>query len=188
MKAVRITQFSPPDKTSPYTKYRKYSVYLGNGRTHYFENRKDALSFLVDTSRFLTERLHEANHLYKDLHSKYRELWFYLKPLEDQRSRLQLEAIDAALSLAVERCAYENGNHFAFTHLLMIAERLGQLADHLRAVCQAHNLHATTYEMRTAFLRSKGLTEAMSNYDLPQKALKEKGAHRAGRLQRLKVV
>lgn len=53
----------------------KYVVTLGNGAVFEFTNLKKAKAFNVKVSRFLTDKVHVLNELYKDIFSVSRQQW-----------------------------------------------------------------------------------------------------------------
>lgn len=78
-----------PDKSSIFTRKRKYSLFLDWSKIHYFESEKAARAYLNSLNRTLTGFLFEINDLYILVFTEYRRLWFSSEMGADDRAILE---------------------------------------------------------------------------------------------------
>lgn len=76
---IKLQHFTPPDKFSPYTRHKVYRVQLYFSHMRSFTNKKQALNYLADASRFMNERFSEINYLCADIYVEYRNCWPYIQ-------------------------------------------------------------------------------------------------------------
>jgi len=67
----KITLFIPDLKDG------QYVIVLGNGYKFEFAQKKKADKFIVDTSKFLTDKMYLLNELHGELYTTYRRFWGY---------------------------------------------------------------------------------------------------------------
>jgi hypothetical protein len=70
MKVIALSVPKKQDET--------FHVYLGNGSHHVFKSERDVKAFIARTNKFLTQELFEANLLYTEIFSIYRQYWLLL--------------------------------------------------------------------------------------------------------------
>ena len=127
--------------SSVYTKDKFYNIVLGNGASIRFKDKKKIVFWLTHVNNNLTEALQELIIIYTDLFREYWQLWYYLDsyaetPEASERNK-KIEAfciksfnyIPTLLNLAVNRSAYQNGNHFTFRHLYNAIDELQYITD-----------------------------------------------------------
>ena len=118
MKKIKIIQFTEPNFTSILIKQRAYHVFLWNGKTTYFQNKKDCLKYLADANEFLNEKLFEVNLMLNNCYQQYRNLWFYMSVNDCRKINSIFTSVDEMLQFAVNRAHYINGNSYAGTYLI----------------------------------------------------------------------
>lgn len=78
MKKVKFRIIQSPDKTSILTKDKQYSIWLRSGLTVYFSSYKAAVSFMVKTTDFFSQKLADYNLVFLELFLIYRQLWLVI--------------------------------------------------------------------------------------------------------------
>lgn len=140
MKRIRIDKITEPHPEPFYTRDSYFWVHLGNGTKHKFTSKRNALAFLATVNRFLNSKLHEANYLYCEAFTQYRENWFYFwhnKKNYDNSLNFQMRDIERkliycmeAFELLVTRSHLTNGNYFVWVHF-------NNIFDNMDIVCNA---------------------------------------------------
>jgi len=67
----KITLFIPESKDG------QILIILGNGYKFEFINQRKAEKFMVDTNKFLTDKMYLVNELHSELYTTYRRFWGY---------------------------------------------------------------------------------------------------------------
>lgn len=128
MKKVRLVNYATPDKSSILTKQRRYSIFLGNGKTLYFSTRKDLTYAMAEINRQLNVIVFELNEMWISAFIEYRRLWFYLPAQtvtsDDMKIMVLNGTIEKRFTLLATRSSWINGNSFSFKYLYEIIECL----------------------------------------------------------------
>lgn len=149
MKKISINSLTRSTKSSIYTKEKKHSVALGNGKVFHINNIINAKQFLAETNRFLNLKLHEINDLYIDLNTHANSMWFSMDDRQDRAFLSDIEVFMNSRRLAVERGHFANGNHFIFRHLENCLNSLIRIAIALNKVLKKTGRASETYRIRS---------------------------------------
>lgn len=149
MKKISLKNIDPADKSSVYIKRKLYSIYLSEGRTFEFANKKDAVSFLADINRHLNMCLYELNMIYSQLYVEYRENWYYFLSdyrnantgliRMDQNLRKCFDSAQTCMDRIVFNTRGINGHSFVYSFFKSLCDALTQAATYLR---QLHRLRS----------------------------------------------
>ena len=170
MKKVKLSRYKIPEKSSIITANRKYQVYLGNGLNVLFTNEKEVKKFLLETNRFLTDKLFEINDYRSKLLQLYCLLWFYMvqyKNFKFDSSRLinEFTHLDRIMSLAANRGSYINGNYMVFKHLNSCLDILTYIAEQIDHV----------YKSKRNFLDSTHIAILIHRIEVTREDIKSYG-------------
>lgn len=107
-----------------------YRVFLGNGVTRKFRNRKDAERFLARTNVFLTDHVMQINHMLTQLYTSYRQAWPYFHARTTEKTNQYCEiGIKVSRNLAdVEQYLENCTNRYASPNVLFDVWRKLELA------------------------------------------------------------
>lgn len=131
MKQIRINTLLNADKSSLLTRERRYRIFLGNGITVYFTNKKHAAAYIAETNRFLTRLASELNYLYIKIWSSYRHNYFTIFHVfnKDFKIKSSIESIEKSFNMIATRSSWTNGNYFTFKWFTGIIEELQEMND-----------------------------------------------------------
>lgn len=167
MRKIRISTCSYDAKLNVYT------VYTGNSCLFRFKNKKAAQKFLVDTSEFLTEQLHEVRMIYADILRADAQLWIYIDTkqlgsfdlVQGAKKRQELmEATQKQCNLATERSHWDNGNTFAFHQIRKAAENLYKCAQLIWQIADYKNIPHIKNEMSVQKKRAQTVELNLHTY------------------------
>ena len=174
MKRIEINTIITPDLDTIIIDRKKYCVSLGNGSRTRFGSKRDALTFLADTNRFLSQQMMILNLLMADIYSEYRSIWPYLKhdkPIPQENLVQKAHSLRAAfrnaedsLELAVGRSGSTNGNHFTFSHLKKVIVNMEDVLE----ICtefyrtRSHGVHAS--QLLRNQMELDGVSERLDNW------------------------
>ncbi len=153
MKRIKLTNYTPPDKSSVFTENLKYSVSLGNGYSASFANGKEAKAFLAETNRELNNKMYELNLLFGDVIKMYRNAWPYFdfgrKSVVNNLQGIikdRVDGVENSFNLLVDRSHFENGNSFVFSHFYSIIDSLKKICSDLSEMYCSKNHPVLMYE------------------------------------------
>ncbi len=158
MKRIKIDKIVEPHPNPFYIRDQYFWVWLGNGTKHQFTSKRNALAFLAQVNRFLNNKLHEANFLYCEVFTQYRENWFYFwhnKKNYDNGLNLKLRLIETrlkdcmeAFDMLVTRSHLPNGNHFVWVHFNNIFNAMDSICSELIALQKSRSNGAEAQVLR----------------------------------------
>lgn len=158
MKKIRIERIIEPIPNPVFVKDQYYWVFLGNSTKHQFGSKRDAISFLGVTNKFLNAKLHEANYLLMEVFSHYRENWFYFwhnkKTYSNKlyHSQLDIErgldGIKSAFDMLVQRSNSLNGNYLVWHHFNTIFNLLTKICGVIEELQRARSNGAEAERIR----------------------------------------
>lgn len=137
MKKIHIIQYKTPDKSSVYLADHRYSFYLGEGKTLYFNSEKKIKKLIADTNRLLNSTLHECNYLYGEIFKEYRNAWFVFDSDKTRKSEIDIknsiERIEKCFNWIATHSNYStNYNAFIMRYLYNIVDALLNIAFSVR--------------------------------------------------------
>jgi len=170
MKKIKIKNVVRADKSAIHTKLRKHSVYLGNGVTRYFADRKKADRFLSETNRFLNEKIFEVNMLYVDVFSEYRRVWFVIMGKRDELCAesmvAQLHQVERTFNLMINRAGFTNGNHFVFKYFIDILNILTSICESIAGIYRSKKNYPDAHHIAVIEKRIDGVRKQIEGYAL----------------------
>lgn len=160
MKTILLKSFFKKDS--------HYEVGLGNGTVHRFTNKKAALHFLADSSRFLNERLFTLNQLLIDVYPHMREIWLLnCKAQFDRDSDKYIQHVTHFLKYAVDRSEGKSGPYISFINLRKASETLKILCKHLQTFDTVQRTDTTRrHKLNMLFERAQLELMKIQNYAL----------------------
>lgn len=174
MKKIRIDKYTAPDPLSHKTIDKLYHVNLGNGFHGSFKSDKETKVFLAETNRELNVKMYELNFLFAELLKIYRHAWPYFEQGQKHvKNNLQyliknkINAIEGSFDYLVDRAAWANGNHTAFTHLYSIIGTIKEICLELSELYLSKNQSVSMYECDCLVVRLEYVYTAIVIY--PQK-------------------
>ncbi len=176
MKKITIHSKSNPLTDPVLTKQRMYSVFLGTGKTNYFNSNKEALAFLAETNRNLNLWLHSLNSQYAELFVIYRHCWFYFLDRSKGVNRLQVEnqitvsfkVVDSALNHCITHTSGFNGNVNAFNFLFNALDQMLNICDSLREILLIRNELVNRYRIDVISMQLEDLRSRIDAYGIPE--------------------
>lgn len=174
MKKIKLVQYTAPDYTSILVVNHSYQVSLGNGYKIAFENKKETLTFLSETSRILNVKMFELNFLFSEIMRAYRHAWpYYENGKGNGMNNFQgilgnkIQWIESAFNLLVDRAGYQNGNYTVFSNLYLIIDELKSICEHLLSLYAGKGYTVTQYELESFKTRLEYVYTSIAIY--PQK-------------------
>lgn len=149
-----------------FTEENGYSVYLGNGTTHYFTSEKLAKRFLANASKRLSTLLYNLHDIYDVLQHKYNDCWAYMdkQPVKARKIREELQAAETSFEAAVSACYREDGNTWAFIHLLKAIHSLMLIVKQLERENFKRSLAHQRYQFDNLFSRLQTIEADLTTY------------------------
>lgn len=166
MKKVSIDKFSQQGS--------KYYVYLGNGTVTTFTQKQQAQQFLNQTNQFLTGQLYSLRQVYKQVSELYIDSWGYFRHdkktmdsalyAADRAVKNNLRAIENAFDICIDRANWNNGNYFAFQHLITANDGLKNALKELSPVLASKSIAAESYKIDFLFNNLLNIDNSLRNY------------------------
>lgn len=179
MKKVKLVNIIEPIPGSVFTKDKYYHVILGNGVRKQVKNKQAAISFLNETNRYLTYKLHECNELFISCFTYYRRAWFYFDHPGTGRTHdlaglykservieSSIESITKAFNILYERSESENGNHFVFVHFSAILSSCATITNELLKFYKTRSIASTIYELEILQTKISYCKRTIDNYTI----------------------
>lgn len=151
MKTVRLNSYRLPDLESAFSDRKKYSVYIGNGYSAKFNQKREALAFLSKCSKFLTYQSHQVNACIVSAWTEYRMAWPYFKNKMDASNDLVAmefkirNCIESSM-LLLDRCMISNPgpnhNHFVFQNMVNSCRELNRCFIGIQTIHKRRNAGA----------------------------------------------
>lgn len=169
MKQIKLTTYSKDLK-----KGKIYEVYLGNGTAHFFKSEQSTKQFLAQTSKYLTDLLHEIHELYQAIWKEYQENWFYFqhnkktmsaKFYDDDRTcRRKLHDIEELRDLIVERSDWSLGTIFSFKNSELILDNFKLILKILTELNRSRSNTNEIYKLKSLYRRTMVLKQDLEGY------------------------
>jgi hypothetical protein len=169
MKKIKLRMIVPADRSAVLIKNRKHCVYLGNGVSRYFTDKKQAERFLAETNRFLNEKIFEINQLYIDMFGEYRRAWFSFSGQRNEamiqmNMVAHLNQIERTMDLIISRCGFTNGNHFVFKHLTDVLKIMGSLCRQIADLRHAKKQYSESHQVKVIVRRIEVAVKDVEEY------------------------
>jgi hypothetical protein len=185
MKNICIDKIQKPDKSSYFVKDKLYKVYLGNGYVFESKSLAAAKAFINQTNKMLNMQLHQMNAIIASLQAEYRCVWFYLDGKLNLENRINeaFRNADSKINMAIDRCSFENGNHYVFKHLEFAIHELNTIAKIIAKIQYKKSNMPDYYRLTIIVNETQSLIEQLNEYpislkektDQQQQPLKQKG-------------
>lgn len=152
-----------------------YEIYLGNGFLFSFKSERAAKKFLADTSRFLTQHLHNLNNLYTEIYSQYRNAWGYFNHNKGTKKAALLQSerdLKENIRSAEELLDYTvtwiqkgpNANYLIFSNFNKITDYCRATVFTLKDLAQSRSDTSTVYRCNDLIQRISYLQHSLKTY------------------------
>ncbi len=156
MKQIKINNITRPQLDPIYVRDKKYCVYLGNQNFNYFTSEKHSLAFLANTNRFLNECLQIINHIYIQVFSEYRQVWFYGDTCQNTIIKIEQEfkQIEYGFENVISKSSHPiNGNSYAFSILNHLCNSHRLIVENIIQIYTTKKIYVPIHRLR--YLKSQ---------------------------------
>jgi hypothetical protein len=163
MRKIKVGSVKMPDKSSVWKKHKLYRLYIGNGQTFEFGSLRSCTAFQNEVSSAVNIAVHELNGFLSELHTLYRNYFFYFEDPGKRTKHHQIEkkiknglhAAEDFLDKLYRNTSGYSGPNLIFTFINHCLESLAAVVLALLEIALKRMDNAQKYRLKIIMKRLK---------------------------------